>query len=148
MDAYAISPRTRLVDILWELELASRSKLAEQSDQSPNLWVEHVMPRSWGDDWPYEDGSTGNPTDEDPRAIARNNILHTLGNLTLLTDGLNISSGNKSFDEKKAKFAEHSSLFLNKWFAGKDRWTEAEIQERGERLADLAVARWAGLEHI
>lgn len=97
-NAYAISPRPRLTDILWELELASRSKLAEQSDQPPNLWVEHVMPQSWGDDWPYKDGSTGRPSDEDGKAIARNAILHTLGNLTLLTGGLNISSGNKGFE--------------------------------------------------
>lgn len=147
-NAYAISPRPRLTDILWEFELASRSQLAEQSEQPQNLWVEHVMPQSWGDDWPYEDGSTGHPSDDDGRAIARNAILHTLGNLTLLTGGLNISSGNKGFDEKRTKFSEHTGLFLNKWFTGKTRWAEDEIQERGERLADLAVARWLSLECI
>ncbi|WP_236852440.1 HNH endonuclease family protein [Celeribacter marinus] len=101
-----------------------------------------------GDDWPYEDGSTGQPSDEDGKAIARNATLHTLGNLTLLTGGLNISSGNKSFVEKKAKFAEHTGLFLNKWFSSKSQWTEEEIRERGERLADLAVARWVGLDDV
>ncbi|MDT8853753.1 DUF1524 domain-containing protein [Paracoccaceae bacterium Fryx2] len=59
-----------------------------------------------------------------------------------------ISSGNKGFSEKKAKFAEHTGLFLNKWFSERPQWTELEILERGERLADLAVARWAGLEAI
>ena len=140
-NAYASSPRPRLTDILWELELASKSAFAEKTEQPQGLWVEHVMPQSWGDDWPYKDGSTG-------QAIARNAILHTLGNLTLLTGGLNISSGNKGFDEKKAKFAEHTGLFLNKWFIGKTRWIENEIRERGERFADLAVARWVGLESI
>jgi uncharacterized protein with ParB-like and HNH nuclease domain len=147
-NAYVISPRPRLTDILWELEIASKSKLAEKTDQPPDLWVEHVMPQSWGDDWPYEDGSTGQPLDEDGKTIARNATLHTLGNLTLLTGGLNISSGNKSFVEKKAKFAEHTGLFLNKWFSCKSQWTEEEIRERGERLADLAVARWVGLEDV
>jgi len=147
-NAYAIQPRTRLTDILWELEVASRSKLAEQSNQPANLWIEHVMPQWWADDWPFEDGSTGRPTDGDGRAISRNAILHTLGNLTLLTGGLNISSGNKGFAEKKAKFAEHTGLFLNKWFSDKPRWTEVEILERGERFADLAIARWAGLDAI
>ena len=71
-----------------------------------------------------------------------------MGNLTLLTGGLNISSGNKGFDEKKAKFAEHTGLFLNKWFSNKTQWTEEEIRERGERLADLAVVRWVGLEDV
>ncbi|WP_299809815.1 DUF262 domain-containing protein [uncultured Roseibium sp.] len=147
-NAYAISPRPRLTDILWELELASRSKLAEKSDQPANLWVEHILPQSWGDDWPFEDGSTGHTSDAEGKAIARNSILHTLGNLTLLSGGLNIASGNKSFDEKKAKFEEHTGLFLNKWFNGKSCWTENEIRERGESLADLATARWVGLEAI
>ena len=148
-NAYAISPRPRLVDILWEMELASKSSLAEKTEQPQGLWVEHVMPQSWGDDWPYEDGTSGDPSDyDDGKAITRNAILHTLGNLTLLTGGLNISSGNKGFGEKKAKFAEHTGLFLNKWFAGRSQWTENEIRERGERLADLAVTNWAGLESI
>ncbi|MFZ9949711.1 MAG: GmrSD restriction endonuclease domain-containing protein [Gemmobacter sp.] len=58
----------------------------------------------------------------------------------------NISSGNKGFDEKKAKFTEHTGLFLNKWFTGKTQWTEDEIRKRGERFADVAVSRWIGLE--
>ena len=106
------------------------------------------MPQAWGDDWPYEDGTTGRPSDDDGQAIARNAILHTLGNLTLLTGSLNISSGNKGFPEKKAKFAEHTGLFLNKWFAGKTRWTEDEIRERGELLADRAIARWICLKSV
>lgn len=146
-NAYAISPRPRLVDILWELELASRSKLAEKNEQPSGLWVEHVLPRSWGEQWPYENGSTGSSSDETVEAISRNRELHTLGNLTLLTSGLNISSGNKSLSEKKAKFEEHTGLFLNKWFSGKSQWTEAEIRERGEKLADMAVIRWRGLEN-
>ena len=104
------------------------------------------MPQSWGDDWSFEDGTTGHHLDEDGKTIARNAILHTLGNLTLLTGGLNISSGKKGFGEKKAKFADHSGLFLNKWFNDKSQWTEKEIGERGEHLADLAVARWAGFD--
>ncbi|MFC3118310.1 HNH endonuclease family protein [Jhaorihella thermophila] len=48
----------------------------------------------------------------DPRAEERNTLLDTLGNLTLLTGGLNISSGNKGFLEKREKFAEHTGLFF------------------------------------
>ena len=145
-NAYAISPGPRLTDILWEMELASRPALAEQTEQPRDLWGEHVMPQSWGDDWSFEDGTTGHHLDEDGKTIARNAILHTLGNLTLLTGGLNISSGKKGFGEKKAKFADHSGLFLNKWFNDKSQWTEKEIGERGEHLADPAVARWAGFD--
>jgi len=145
-NAYAISPGSRLTDILWELERASRSAYTEETEQPPFLSVEHVLPQSWGSKWPYEDGTTGHWDDYNDKAIKRNTALHTLGNLTLLTVFLNTSSGNKGFDDKKTKFAEHSSLFLNKWFSAKQQWTEAEIRERGEKLADIAISRWIGLE--
>ena len=49
-NAYSISPRPRLVDILWELEIASWTRLSEHSGRPVGLWVEHVLPQSWGDD--------------------------------------------------------------------------------------------------
>ena len=144
-NAYAVSPPSRLRDILWELEQASRTEFSEQIEQPKNLSVEHVMPQSWGNDWPYEDDSIGNYYDEDTRAKDRNKILHTLGNLTLLSGNLNISSSNKDFNYKKEKFANHTGLFLNKWFRKKSRWTEQEIHERSEKLADISVKHWVGL---
>lgn len=72
--------------------------------------------------------------------------MNTLGNLTLVTSGLNISAGNKSFADKQVKFAEHTGLFLNKWFAQHDRWAEGQIKQRGEHLATLAASIWPGLD--
>ncbi len=145
-NAYAISPRPRLVDVLWELEVASRTKLSEHVERPEGLWVEHVLPQSWGDEWPLATGDTVDPTSLEQETIARNAKLHTLGNLTLLSGGLNISSGNKSFEKKKKKFKKHTGLFLNKWFQKRDQWTEVEIEERGVALADLAVNIWPALE--
>lgn len=141
-NAYAISPRPRLVDILWELEVASRTRLSEYGERPDGLWVEHVMPQTWGDDWPLPNGQPADPNSLDQETVARNSKLHALGNLTLLSGGLNISSGNKSFREKRQRFEEDSGLFLNKWFASRDRWTEEEIEERGEALSDLALQIW------
>lgn len=145
-NAYAISPRPRLVDILWELEVASRTKLSENVERPDGLWVEHVLPQSWSDEWPLATGDTVDPASLEQETIARNSKLHTLGNLTLLSGGLNISSGNKSFKKKKKKFKEHTGLFLNKWFQKRDHWTEVEIEERGTALADMAVGIWPALE--
>ncbi|WCR11070.1 HNH endonuclease [Paracoccus stylophorae] len=136
----------RMVDILWELEVASRTKLAEHGERPEGLWVEHVLPQSWGEEWPLADGDTADPASLEQETIARNAKLHTLGNLTLLSGGLNISSGNKSFKKKKKKFEEHTGLLLNKWFEKRDQWTEAEIEERGTALAELAIEIWPGLE--
>ena len=143
--AYSLAQNTRIKDVLWEFEVASRSNLAEGITMPDGLWTEHVLPSTWNEDWPFEDGVFVGRWSGDPKAEKRNSLLHTLGNLTLLSGGLNISSGNRSFAKKKSKFNEHTGLFLNKWFAKKSVWTEAEIRERGEHLADLAIQIWPGL---
>jgi hypothetical protein len=146
--AYSLAQGNRIKDVLWELELASRPKFAEASAMPTNLWVEHVLPDSWTADWPFEDGSAVQRFSGDPKATARETLKHSLGNLTLVSNGLNISAGNKGFIEKKGKYDEHASLFLMKWFAKKDKWTEQEIRERGEHFAALAVGIWPGLEAV
>jgi hypothetical protein len=145
-DAYAISPQPRLVDILWELEKASRSNLAEKIKRPSGLWVEHVLPRTWTEEWSFPEGVYAGPFSGEVQALARAGVVNTLGNLTLLTGGLNISAGNKSFEEKKQKFSKHTGLFLNKWFHDRERWSEHEIRNRGEHLASLAVRIWPALE--
>lgn len=77
--------------------------------------------------------------------VARNSLIHTLGNLTLLTQSLNISSSNSGFLEKRAKFEEHTGLFLNKWFLKHEKWMEVEIGERGEELAKISKGIWVSL---
>lgn len=143
--AYALAPQARIKDVLWELEMASRSKFAEKVAMPGQLWTEHVLPVSWNEDWPFEDGEFVERHSGDPKADDRDRILHTLGNLTLLTDLLNISVGNKGFAEKQEKLEEHTGLFLNKWFAKQDVWHERLIQERGEALAEMAVEIWPSL---
>ena len=145
-NSYSIAPKTRLVDLLWELELFSRSKMSESISQPDGLWVEHVLPQTWTAEWPFEDGTTSNSYSEEASALARNATIHVLGNLTLLTSSLNKSISNRSFSEKRDKFAQHTGLFLNKWFTDKERWTESEIRARGDHLANLAVLRWKGIQ--
>ena len=146
--AYDLAPGARNKDILWELELATRSSFAEKVELPDGLWTEHVLPVRWTDDWPLPDGDCIERISDDPRAEDRNRILHTLGNLTLMTGGLNISSGNKSFLEKKEKFEEHTGLFLNKWFSKRSTWNEEHIRERGADLAEKAAKIWVGLDGV
>jgi len=146
-DAYAIAPQPRLVDLLWELERATRSSMAEQNDRPPGLWVEHVLPRTWTEEWPFAEGEFAAPYQDLPQSIARKVALNLLGNLTLVTSSLNISAGNQSFASKKAKFSEHTGLFMNKWFAHKANWSEAEIKERGEHLFEIARNIWPKLDY-
>ncbi|PPJ48944.1 DUF262 domain-containing protein [Rhizobium sp. KAs_5_22] len=145
-DAYGISPQPRLVDILWELEVASRSTLAEKHERPAGLWVEHVLPRTWTEEWPFAEGEYSAPYSGSPAALGRATVINTLGNLTLITGGLNISAGNKQFSEKKQKFAEHTGLFLNKWFVQREKWDETDIRERSEYIATLAFSIWPNVD--
>lgn len=146
--AYQLAQGNRIKDVLWELELASRPKFAEKAGMPTNLWVEHVVPVSWTTDWPFEDGAAIQRFSGDARANTREILKHSVGNLTLVSAGLNSSAGNKGFLEKRAKYEEHASLFLMKWFAKKDRWTENEIRERGKHLATLGPDIWPSIEAI
>ena len=145
-DAYSITPRSRLVDILWELERASRPRMAEKIEKPKDLSVEHVLPQNWTDEWPFPNGQTHAVDADEPDARERRALVNSLGNLTLLTRSLNSSSGNSGFTRKKEKFEEHTGLFLNKWFMNKDQWTETEISERSECLAKMAAEIWIDLE--
>ena len=140
--AYSVALSARIKDILWELEEASRTRFAEKIEMPPNLWAEHIMPQHWTKEWGFLDGEFVNPWSDDPRAQVRNLLIHTLGNLTLTTSSLNISSGNKGFLEKRENLEEHTSLFLNRWFLERESWVEQDIMERSEHLAKMAVQIW------
>lgn len=153
-DAIAIQPiyqnirrADRLVDILWELERATRSKF-QVDDKRPNfLSVEHVLPQTWTTHWPLPDGrsvpATRIAVDEDMGIAMRNRDAHKhrLGNLTLVTTPLNSSMQNQSFDAKRKRLAK-SLVALNTAIADADAWDENAISDRGSELAALALSIW------
>ena len=143
--AYLNASGTRLKDVLWELERASRSRFSEDVEMPLGLQVEHVLPRSWTEHWPSRDGEVPERWSDDPRSIKRSQLIDTLGNLTLVTGGLNVSASNKGFIEKREKYATHTALHLNKWFLGVGEWHEEKILERGEALSEMAKEIWVEL---
>ena len=143
--AYINAPGARIKDVLWELECATRTNFAEKVEMPEGLQTEHVLPVTWTEDWTFADGEWVDERSDDPRVVRRAQALHTLGNLTLITGGLNVSSGNKGFLAKKEKYEEHTSLFLNKWFADHEEWHEEKILCRGEALSEKAMKIWVGL---
>jgi hypothetical protein len=132
----------RLQDVLWELELASRTSMTEKLPRPDELSIEHVLPRSWGVGWPFADGLTSRHDAPDDRSQERNVRLNTIGNLTLVTGPLNSSLGNADFTSKKGKLEEHSLLALNKAILARNAWAEDEIIGRSAALAEWAVKIW------
>lgn len=131
----------RLQDVLWELEVASRGPYAEAMARPSSLWIEHVMPQTWQTHWPLESETSGGTGVQSPEEARRERLIHTIGNLTLTTDRLNIALGNGMFETKRAAL-DASLLALNKWFTSRGDWNEAAIEERSAELAERAVAIW------
>jgi hypothetical protein len=112
------------------------------------LTIEHVMPQSWQQHW--------TAPDDDATTEERDGLIHTLGNLTLLTGKLNPHVSNnpwlstavdgKPVHGKRDALHEHSVLRLNNRLLAQhsDEWTEADIRERGHHLAERVTTIWSG----
>lgn len=97
--------------------------------------IEHVMPRKWLAAWPL-----GSDTTE----AERDQAVHRLGNLTLLTGRLNSKVSNGPWIEKRAALKEHDILKLNVDLldAGGDLWSEESIRRRTDGLIQSIIEIW------
>jgi hypothetical protein len=127
----------RLQMLLHALDLQQETNRQEQVHLQTDLTIEHVYPQQpTAGKWDYINEDEG---DE---------VLHQLGNLTLLTKPLNSSVSNGPFSKKRKKIAEQSRLRLNVYFQQFEDsylWGVADIQKRGKELAKLAVQVWPRL---
>lgn len=127
--------------LLEALELGSRNEVHHESTVLPSaaLHVEHVLPVAWDEHWP-------SPGDQ-MAVTLRNQLLHNIGNLTLLTAKLNPSLSNSSFNVKRPEITK-SLLALNAHFQRPDFchpdavWDETTIRARSSHLFSVAVRIW------
>lgn len=103
---------------------------AGMADLVPNVQIEHIMPQGWqAESWPLPDYV------EPTLAVARREqVIETLGNLTLLNGRLNSSISNASWNVKRSAIQESDNLFLNRRLLNEssNEWTEDDITRRGE----------------
>ena len=131
----------RLRAILEGIEEGLRSAYSDAGLIVGALSVERIMPHAWRERW-------GAPPDEpdselDP-SLLRDRLIQTMGNLTLVTKGLNSSMSNAPLEQKREALGAHSSLFLNKDFLTHSQggWAESDIEARALRLAEAATKTW------
>jgi len=140
--------RTRMV-----LEALDRALLTDRQEKLPlpdALTIEHILPQNAElEDWPLPlelmDGSLDMDITTDALKQMREHVLHTFGNLTLLTQSLNSSVSNGPFLRKRPAIAAQSQLPLNAYFQRFDdssRWALPEIVARGQALFAVATDVW------
>jgi hypothetical protein len=140
---YYKSRPDRSVMVLSAIDAQMRSTKNEQIELPEDLTVEHLLPQQGNlNDYPM-------PNDfviagGEPLEGARTRLIHTVGNLTLLTQGLNSSVSNGPFHLKRPAIAEHSALRLNARFQdhAQIKWNEDDIRKRGEDLFHQALSIW------
>lgn len=140
---YKTIVRKRLVMLLATLEQDLRTDKAEPIDIPTNLWVEHLLPQKWQTHWPLAD-----PTPEEIQR--REDRVHRLGNLTLVTEKLNASMSNGRWATKKLKLNRHAVLLLNSTVVldHPDVWDEEAIDHRTGELATRILRLWRGPEAV
>jgi hypothetical protein len=101
--------------------------------------IEHVMPRKWSSHWPPGEGYRGEAD--------RDRLIHTIGNLTLLTSRLNSKVSNAAWlgaDGKREALHAHDVFFLNRDLYDKAvaAWTDDAIRARTDEIAGIVVKIW------
>jgi hypothetical protein len=134
---FRVLTQTRVRMLLEALERELRSEMTEKLQLDEKLTIEHLLPQHWGTHWPLPPGEQ-----QEEARRTREQLLHTIGNLTLLTRKLNPSVSNGSWENKRKAILEHSLLRLNRVLESWPEWNEQAIQERGRTLFELARKVW------
>ncbi|WP_407542457.1 DUF262 domain-containing HNH endonuclease family protein (plasmid) [Deinococcus radiomollis] len=131
--------RTRgVMTVLEAIDLQLTTGKQEQLLLKQAVSVEHVLPQRWQTHWPAPLARDG----VDHPDAWRDRLLHTFGNLTLLTIKLNIDVSNGAYAVKRPQIAEQSALRLNTFFQKQFSWDEDVISERSQTLCDVALQIW------
>jgi len=96
---YSLLARGRLRMVLEALEDSYRSPKSEsQFVERGTLTIEHILPQSWQANWPLDVAEDDTP---ETAALRRERLLHSIGNLTLVTGSLNTPMSNKGLPREE-----------------------------------------------
>lgn len=101
--------------------------------------IEHIMPQEWRSNW----NDVVDAEDESDR----DNLVQTLGNLTLVTQSLNARLSNAAWagtSGKRAALIRHDTLLLTRDVVHDhaERWTEADIHGRTQQVIASIITIW------
>ncbi|GJL94402.1 MAG: hypothetical protein DHS20C05_08070 [Hyphococcus sp.] len=136
---YKGSNTNRVQGILLGLEEKMTGPKQELIIKPDGLTVEHVLPqKAEKADYPL-------PDDDQETALRRDRLVHSIGNLTLVTSSFNASLSNAAFAIKRPEIAGQSQLRLNSYFQSLTNdlpWNEDTILARAAILWPIAKEKW------
>lgn len=97
--------------------------------------IEHIMPQKLTPEWKEELGESWQDDYE---------LLHTLGNLTLITQKWNSKLSNSPYHNKRKELAQHGLKLNSDYFSSKatDHWNGESIRKRAEWLMTYVTSIW------
>jgi len=135
---YRMMRREPLTRVLAALNEQAGTSKTEQVVHPRGLTVEHLLPQAWREHWPLPDEAGAVVAERE--AAVRDELLHTIGNLTLVTGSLNSALSNGPWPAKRQEILRLSALNLNRLLPGD--WGTARIDDRSRWLAGLATEVW------
>ena len=133
--------RSRIRMILEAIEDHSRGWIGNATSKSgvrvkrSSYAIEHIMPQGWRANWPLD-----NQTEDEREAL-----IHTIGNLTLLTGKLNGSVSNRPWTTKTEELKKHDVMLINRQLLeiGSKGWNEDLIRDRTTSLVEMMSQIWS-----
>lgn len=137
---YSSSGRPRLMLILETINRRLSAGSGAYTALDDAATIEHIMPQKLSEEWKQALGENWMQDHE---------LLHTLGNLTLVTQEWNSNLSNAGYAEKKAKLQMHGLLLNKSYFQnGPAVWNGEMIRKRAAHLAEQIVSIWASLGEV
>ena len=133
---YRRFPRARLRSYLEAVENLYRAETRQPQVERVGFPIEHILPQKWRDDW-----GVGTPEEEQ----ARQEHVHRLGNLTLLTSSLNAKVSNGPWAAKRRELLKHNTIKLTGRLlelTQDQNWSEDLIDARTSDLIETMLRVW------
>ncbi|WP_202865216.1 DUF4268 domain-containing protein [Janibacter hoylei] len=133
---YRRYPRARMRMYLEAIEDAYRAETRQPQVERIGLPIEHILPQKWQDWWPVETAE---------EELERQERVHRLGNLTLLTSSLNSKVSNGPWADKQTALLRHNTITMTGRLvdsAQQVSWDEGRIDDRTGELIDVLLRVW------
>lgn len=146
-EQYRSARQPRLRYILETIERGKHTAKTEDIQIRSTLTIEHIMPQKWQTNWALPGMEGVSEADYglelSERIRARNSIVNTIGNLSLITSALNSSVSNGNSSVKMSALRAFTALALNRELQEFESWDESTIRRRGAALFELARKIWS-----